>query len=226
MNRLLALLLPLGLAIAGCGTGEVARIQPHGRGGATPVESPKEKLEEQRMADATRGLVITNLVRTQTNQPADRAKAINLTAKADEVYQIENSWFLSVGAYRDAVLADPSYAPAYVGMGNAFLLEGKTDHAKAAYRTALAKDAKNLEAGYQLGLVAQMDGDYRGAVAQWRGVVSLTPTYKDTFARMALASYFAEDYDAAWTYLNKAKGLRQDIPAQFEGLLREASKKA
>jgi cytochrome c-type biogenesis protein CcmH/NrfG len=133
-----------------------------------------------------------------------------------------NTWFVSVAAFRNAVLADPGHAPAYVGLAEALLTEGKTDMAEAALRTAVSLDSRHAKARYRLGLVRQMAGDYAGAATEWGALARFEPDYEDVDARMAIAHYCARDYRSAWGCLAQAEARKQNVPPQFRRLLQEA----
>ncbi|MCW5939810.1 MAG: tetratricopeptide repeat protein [Fimbriimonadaceae bacterium] len=213
-------------ALAGCVPKDNAGLTS-GSGGASPVEdgaSPKSRLESQRLADATRGLRFTrDQVEVTARTSNDRPAAVAKTASAVKVMNERNIWFVAVGAFRDAVLADPRYAPAYVGLADALLMEGKTDLAQAALRTAVRLDGRDPEARYRLGLLRQMDSDYAGAVLEWTEVVKFAPDHADVYARMAIASYYARDYRSAWEYLSQAEARKQNVPPQFKPMLLEVS---
>jgi tetratricopeptide (TPR) repeat protein len=222
----LALAVLLGVGIGGCAPTDSPDLA-RGSGGASPAvegASPKSQLEARRLEEATRGLRFAkDRVEVTAKSGNDRAAAVAKTASATKVMNERNIWFVAVGAFRDAVLADPRHAPAYVGLADALLMEGKTDMAEAALRTAVRLDGRDPEARYRLGLLRQMDSDYAGAVREWREVAKFAPGHADVYARMAIASYYARDYRSAWEYLSQAEARKQNVPPQFKPLLQEVS---
>ena len=212
-----------GVAVFGCSP-SVTRTADENPGGAMPVVNPKERLEKERMAAATAGLDFTGAtVKVSAPVSTDKAKAARLMAKADSEIASRNVWFLAVGAYRDAILADPGDAKAYVGLGRAFLVESENDRAEKALRTAIALDPKSTEARYIVGTLRQGAGDYSGAVAEWKALAGIEPGYRDVYARLAIASYYDLDYKAAWTFLSQAESRKQAVPPQFKSLLKEVA---
>jgi tetratricopeptide (TPR) repeat protein len=178
------------------------------------------------MRDATRGLRFEGGLVVSTANAHDPKRGEALRVKAEQVTQEQNTWFLSVGAFRDAILADPGNAKSYEGLARAFLMEGETKEAEAALASAVRLDPKLSQARYQLGMVKQMESDYSGAVAEWKALTQTDPGFRDVYARMAIASYYAQDFPAAWRYLAEADKRHQDVPGQFRQLLKEAEERA
>lgn len=214
----------IGLALIGCTkVGPVDKETASGGLSPSPYEL-KERLEEERLEAAMKGLSYSSgMVKVIVNRPGDRAKAVKATAFAENNLNVENTWFKAAGHFRDAILADPTYAPAYEGLARALLLESKTDLAASALKTALSLDPNYSKARFELGTITQMSGDYRGALNVWKEVVAKDPGYPDAYARMAIASYFEQDFKSAYTYLAEADKRKQNVPPQFRGLLKEAA---
>jgi len=213
-----------GSAVIGCSP-SVAPSTAENQGGSKPVVDPKERLEEERMEEATAGLDLSGpTVKVKgASVAADRAKATRLLAKADAELTSRNVWFLAVGAYRDAILADPSNARAYLGLAKGFLIESETARAEKALRTAVQLDPKAKEARFLLGTLRQGEADYQGAIGEWKALAGMDPDYPQVYTRLAVASYYAQDYRAAWSYVGQAESHRQPVPPQFKSLLKEAA---
>ncbi|MBS1723577.1 MAG: hypothetical protein JSS66_11555 [Armatimonadetes bacterium] len=188
------------------------------------VDDPKEALEEKRFQDATAGLDFTgSAVRVTAPVRHDRTKALAAYKAGERILATENVWFTAVGNFRDAVVADPSYAPAFEAMSRAFLLEGDVEHSEKALKAALIADPHFDKAQFSLGLSRQANGDYEGALEQWNALALRNPAYPDTYARMSIASYYKHDYSSAWKYLDEAQRRKQNVPPQFIPLLKEAA---
>lgn len=220
------------LAGAGCSSVQADASPPKAK--PTPelkrtagVTSPDQELDEERMRDATRGLSFqAGRITVEDIHPANVRRGEGLRTQAEKDMAIHNAWFVSVGQFRDAILADPTNAKSYLGLATALRMgEGEMDMSEAALNTALQIDPKLSPARYDLGLVKQMDSDYAGAVEEWKKLAQTEPGYKDVFARMAIASYYAQDFPSAWKYLTEADRRHQDVPPQFRGLLKEADPK-
>lgn len=177
---------------------------------------------ESRLEQAVEGLSIVSGEIKTTAVRQVRASALRLVRAAESV---GDTPVRAAGLFRDAILADPSYSPAYVGLAQSLRLEGKTELAQAALRTAIRLDPKCDQARFELGVSQQMRGDYAGALESWKGVVVRTPSYPEAYARMAIAAYFAEDLASARKFLAEADQGKQNVPPQFRKLLREAGPK-
>lgn len=221
----ISLLMALGVALsmAGCAKEEAKKPIDDKKAPMGSGLNPEERLDEERLAQATDGLRFQGgLVTVAAPKASDQRTGETLRQKAEQVTAERNTWFVSVGAFRDAIIADPGNAKSYEGLARALLLEGKTDRAEAALGTAVKLSPKFAKARYELGMVKQMDSDYVGAVAEWQSLTQIDPGYSDVFARMAIASYYAQDYTSAWKYLAQADQRKQSVPPQFRPLLREA----
>ncbi|MBX3117600.1 MAG: tetratricopeptide repeat protein [Fimbriimonadaceae bacterium] len=214
------------LAVIGCSqTPPLASKQPSGVQ-MPPTQNPKERQDEERLSAAIEGLSFASgAVKVISPQRADRSKSIKLTQAAEKCLNVDNVWFKAAGLFRDAILADPSHAPAYEGLSRAIVLEGGTDLASAALNTAISLDPGFLKARYELGVVTQMTGDYKGAIQAWKELVARDPNYPDAYARLAIASYFDQDFKSARMYLEEADKRKQSVPPQFRDLLQEVSTK-
>lgn len=227
MRPLLTLALIGGLAcgFAFLAKGKTDTAQPSASlpAGTKPVDNPKEKLDEERLDAAMKGLVVARGRLTSTVRGSNRAAAIKANEAADTSLNKENTWFKAAGLFRDAILLDPTYARPYEGFARSMLLEGNVQLAETALRTAVSLDPAFQQARFELGTVIQMRGDYAGCVDMWSQLVKINPSYPDLYARMAVASYFAQDYKASWTYLGEADKRHQNVPPQFRPLLKEVA---
>lgn len=179
--------------------------------------------EQGRMEAAIKGLTITGgVVEVAEPHRNDREAAIRLLRVAEGALSVENARIKAVGLFRDAILADPSHAPGYEGLARALFVEGKPDFVAAALRTAINLDPAFDLARWELGVAAQMRGDYAEAVSEWTSLVERNPDYPDAYARMAIATYFDSNLVAAQSYLFEADKRKQNVPPQFRILLSQA----
>jgi tetratricopeptide (TPR) repeat protein len=219
---LLLCAVPALFGVSGCASSSAESSPSQKAAGLGPQSSPKEQLDEERMAAATKGLTFHDGFVRATTSRHDRAEGEALRLQAERVTQERNTWFVSVAAFRDAILADASNAKSYEGLARAFLMEGETERAMPALSSALEIDPKFEQARYLFGMVKQMESDYAGAVAEWETLAQSNPRFRDVYARLAIASYYAHDYPSAWRFLAEAEKRHQDVPGQFRGLLKEA----
>ena len=194
-------------------------------GSLMPVtENLKEQMEEKWLEDAVKGLTFSpdSVIAAPVQKP-DRGAAMAKAKVAFRSLEVENIWFKAAGLFRDAILLDPTYAPPYEGLARALLLEGNLDKVEPALKTAVRLDPNFNKARFEYGTVVQMKGDYPGCIAIWKDLVARDPAYPDAYARLSIAAYFAQDYDAAYAFLAEADKRKQNVPVQFRPLLKEAA---
>lgn len=217
----------VSLLASGCGSPvESASSKNPGAGAEPETRNLKEEIEEKWMADAIKGLTfnaggVAPTVRTKS----DRGLAVVKTEAANQSYEKENIWFKAAGMFRDAILLDPSYAPAYEGLARTLMVEGGPTYAEPALKTALKLDPSFDKARFELGTVEGMKGDNKSSIETWKELVKRSPDYPDAFARLSIASYFEHDYDSAYQYLAEADKRKQNVPSQFRPLLKEAAQR-
>jgi len=183
-----------------------------------------EGFEEAHLMSATSGLDFTSgVVRVTRHLSGGRARALDDICLAEQALSVENVWFKAAGYFRDAILADPTYAPAYEGLARSVFVEGEWTVAEAALRTAISLDPNLGKARFQLGAVAERRGEYATAIAVWQDLVAREPDYPDVYSRMAIASYFGHDFSSAWSYLVEADKRGENVPSQFRDLLQQVA---
>lgn len=78
-------------------------------------------------------------------------------------------------AFRNAVTADPRYAPAHFDLGNAFLAQGRAEEALACYREALRLDGRSAPLLNNLGTVLNALNRLEEAEQSYREALQLNP---------------------------------------------------
>ncbi len=174
------------------------------------------------MASALAGLSFSaDGVRVSGRPLTNRAKSIRALQVAERALTVENTPVKAAGLFRDAILADPTYALPYEGLARALTVKGDAKIVEAALRTAIKLDPTLERAQFLLGTSAQMRGDYDAALSAWKQLVAQNPDYPDAYARMAIAAYYQGDATAAHRYLREADRRKQNVPPQFRELLRQ-----
>jgi tetratricopeptide (TPR) repeat protein len=95
---------------------------------------------------------------------------------------------------RRALSLQPSDARLYVTVGNVLWDQGQLGAARKSYEDALARDADNLRAHYDLGLLLESLGDAAGAGREWQRVLALDPNdpARDDLERVTAAANMGE----------------------------------
>ena len=87
--------------------------------------------------------------------------------------------------YRQAIAADPRFAPAHMNLGIALQAGGELAPAIAAYRQALELDPDYAAAHYNLGLARLISGEYARAEADLRSALRLRPAFPEAWVALA-----------------------------------------
>lgn len=174
------------------------------------------------MAAALAGLSFSaDGVRVSGRPLTNRAKSIRSLQAAERALTVDNTPVKAAGLFRDAILADPTYALPYEGLARALMVKGDAKIVEACLRTAIKLDPTRDRSRFLLGTSAQMRGDYDAALEAWKVLVAQNPEYPDAYARMAIAAYYQGDTSAAHRYLREADRRKQNVPPQFRELLLE-----
>jgi adenylate cyclase len=127
-------------------------------------------------------------------------------------------------AFERAVELDPTYAPAYVGLGRADLVAvhlgwtpdpaGTLRRAEARARKAVAIDEFNPAAQVLLGRIHARLGEYDRAVETLRHALKLNPSDPETYAGLGDALLWSGEIDEARQMLEIATRLDPRLPSQ------------
>jgi tetratricopeptide (TPR) repeat protein len=199
---------------------------PPDAGQTDPSLDYKKQLDVQAMRGLRydTGLVTIDAAEANTIVPnPDAASAYNFYQSGVNELMVNNDRHAAIAAFSRAVINNPGEPYLYEGLGRALRNKGKAAEAQAAFRTALRLSPNWAEAHYQLGMTQAMFGHQEDAVKSWLRAVELEPTHGEAHIRIAIESYYHNEFDAAWTHLKQAQANNAEIPAQFPALLSKAS---
>lgn len=212
-----AILVP-GL-LGGCRT--TAPPRSVSEAGTAGPRNERQRLGEIRWARATDGLTFggaAGRVEVRALPGGSSAAAEAHLASADELLGL-NRVMQAMEQYTLAARNDPQRAEAYVGLGITLQQKGKTTEAIAAFRTAVDRDERRLDARYRLALALWSAMEQDQALQEMNGVLTLDGDYVSAHERLAVWNYYVEDYTAAWRHLHRAQALGGALPAQLISLL-------
>lgn len=121
--------------------------------------------------------------------------------------------------YREAVAADPDFAPAHMNLGIALQATGDLTAATASYERAIAADADYDAAHFNLALALLHGGRYEQAEASFRRALRIREDFPEAWVGLAGALEMLGRDEEALAALEKAIALRED----YVGALRNAS---
>lgn len=121
--------------------------------------------------------------------PDPRAQELYSEGRANWAKRSPESIQQSIALFKQAIAIDPSYAAAYTGLADAYILAGSYGNsflapqtampkAKEAATKALALDKDSAEAHTSLAYIKLIyDWDWKGAEAEFRRAIELNPNY-------------------------------------------------
>ncbi|MFA6038760.1 MAG: tetratricopeptide repeat protein [Candidatus Peribacteraceae bacterium] len=92
--------------------------------------------------------------------------------------------------YREALRADPAYAPSFIGLGRIAQAQGEADRALRLFRSAIQADPRSVNAYLHLGNLYRDRGDVDGAIAAFRRALEIKPNFAQ--ARINLADAYGK----------------------------------
>ena len=114
----------------------------------------------------------------------------------------------SQALFRQAIDADPSFAPAWAGLADAHNLVGQAPEAKASAQKALELDPDLAQAHAALGNVALFyDFDIRAAERSFQRAIQIDPSYATAHQWYAFALAASRRFDEAVARIRKAREL-------------------
>ena len=197
------------------GTRSVAAAETGG--GTRPVDL---NYKEQRKIEALRGLsyetgrtVVTEEAR-EIVQGYDPVEAEAAYAKGRDLWE-RNMQLESIATHTRAVLLAPDRAVLYVGLGDALLANRMDSHAEAAYASGLDLDSSSATLHFKYGDTLWRRGALDEAALEWNAASELDERDGEPHVKLAIASYYAKDYPAAWESVHRAEALGASVPIQM-----------
>jgi tetratricopeptide (TPR) repeat protein len=105
----------------------------------------------------------------------------------------------------NVVLAtDPRYAPAYEGIGRAFLQKKDIKYAEEAFRRALKLDSQLWKSHNFLGNIYDSQKNYQDAVREYTAALAIKPNQGLVYNNLGVSYHLAGKYENAVKAFNKA----------------------
>jgi Flp pilus assembly protein TadD len=89
--------------------------------------------------------------------------------------------------YRHVIELAPEWVEAHINLGVALYQMGRTDEARAAFRTAVEIDPANGISRYNLGCVLEEQGEIDEAISHLQSAARMMPAHADVHFNLALA---------------------------------------
>jgi tetratricopeptide (TPR) repeat protein len=133
---------------------------------------------------------------------------LDLHAALGESYLTSGRFEKAIEEFNKVIEISPS-APSYALLGLSYQRLGRFDEAKQKYEQGLKLDAHNIRCLFNLGLIAERQGDTAGAEAKAQEVLRLDPNYADALLELAnlrvAGKKFAEAADLLRKYVKVSR---------------------
>ena len=166
------------------------------------------------------GLMSGELAYTQRRGKAPRkaeSRASGLVDEADKMAE-DKKWPEAIDAYKLAIRLDPTYAPAYGGLGDAYFNGGNWEQALVAYKEQVRLAPNDAHAQYDLGYFYNAAGRHGEAFAPLVKATSIDPTFADAFYGIGYAYLRGADFEKSISFLKSAIRLKPDYGEAYYGL--------
>src|SRR5712692_7901725 len=166
------------------------------------------------------GLMSGDVAYAQRRGKAPRkseSRAAGLVDEADKM-AADKKWPEAIDAYKLAIRLDPNYAPAYGGLGDAYLNSGNSEQALVAYKEQVRLAPNDAQAQYDLGYFYNFIVRHGEAFAPLERATSLDPTFAEAFYGIGYAYLRGADFEKSIGFLKSAIRLKPDYGDAYYGL--------
>ena len=147
---------------------------------------------------------------------AGAGKAVAQVEAADKLAN-QKKYAQAIEAYKAAISADPSYAPAYSGLGDAYMGSGNSEQALAAYQEEVRVAPNDAQAHYDLGYFYNAMGRYGEAFAPLTRAKQLNPGFTEAFYELGVAYLQTADYEKALAFFGSATRMNPNYGEAYYG---------
>src|SRR5947207_10493164 len=155
--------------------------------------------------------------RGRAPQKTSVSRAAGLVEEADKLAD-EHKYPEAIDAYKLAIRLDPNYAPAFGGLGDAYLNSGNSQQAEAAYKEQVRLAPSDARAQFDLGYFYNALGRHGEAFAPLVKATSLDPNFAEAFYGIGYAYLRGAEFEKSITYLKSAARIKPDYGDAYYGL--------
>src|SRR5437868_908652 len=145
------------------------------------------------------------------------SKAAGLVDEADKLAD-DRKYPEAIDAYKLAIRLDPNYAPAFGGLGDAYLNSGNSQQAETAYKEQVRLAPSDAQAQFDLGYFYNALGRHGEAFAPLVKATSLDPNFAEAFYGIGYAYLRGTEFEKSIGYLRSAIRLKSDYGEAYYGL--------
>jgi tetratricopeptide (TPR) repeat protein len=152
-----------------------------------------------------------------TAAPKSPSRAAGLVDEADKMAD-DKKWPEAIDAYKLAIRLDANYAPAYGGLGDAYLNSGNSEQALIAYKEQVRLAPNDATAQFDLGYFYNAMGRHGEAFAPLVKATSLDPNFAEAYYGIGFAYLRGEDFEKSISFLKSAVRIKPDYGEAYYGL--------
>ncbi len=155
--------------------------------------------------------------RVRAPQRQSVSKAAGLVDEADKLAD-DKKYPEAIDAYKLAIRLDPNYAPAFGGLGDAYLNSGNSQQAEVAYKEQARLSPNDAQAQFDLGYFYNAMGRHGEAFQPLVKATSLDPNFAEAFYGIGYAYLRGTEFEKSIGYLRSAVRLKPDYGEAYFGL--------
>jgi tetratricopeptide (TPR) repeat protein len=145
------------------------------------------------------------------------SRAAGLVDEADKMAE-EKKWPEAIETYKIAIRLDANYAPAYGGLGDAYLNSGNSEQALIAYKEQVRLAPNDAAAQFDLGYFYNAMGRHGEAFGPLVKATNLDPNFAEAYYGVGYAYLRGADFEKSLSFLKSAIRLQPDYGDAYYGL--------
>src|SRR5947208_4732908 len=145
------------------------------------------------------------------------SKAAGLVDEADKLAD-DKKYPEAIEVYKLAIRLDPNYAPAFGGLGDAYLNSGNSQQAESAYKEQVRLAPNDAEAQFDLGYFYNAMGRHGEAFGPLVKATSLDPNFAEAFYGIGYAYLRGADFEKSIPFFRSAVRIKPDYGEAYYGL--------
>src|SRR4029077_17376812 len=145
------------------------------------------------------------------------SKAAGLVDEGDKLAD-DKKYADAIDTYKIAIRLDPNYAPAFGGLGDAYLNSGNSQQAEVAYKEQVRLAPNDAEAQYDLGYFFNAMGRHGEAFSPLVKATSLDPPFAEAFYGIGYAYSRGTEFEKLIGFYRSALKNKPDYGDAYYGL--------
>ena len=117
--------------------------------------------------------------------------------------------------FRQALISDPDFAPAYFGIAYVYSVQNKLDLAIENYRKSIEKDPSFSHSYSNLGLALVAQRRFKEALPMLERALAIDPRNGDAHVNLAVYYFETGDYQGAWKHVHLAQDNGAAVRPEF-----------